>query len=116
FAAGLEEDAFAIRMLLERVPEMIVASSCSKNFGLYRERVGTLLLVVENANAAAAVRSQAFNIVRTMYSVPPDHGAAVVASILTDPGLRAQWLAELTQMRERLAGTRSLLCAALGDK
>ena len=116
FATGLEEDALPIRMMLERVPEMIVASSCSKNFGLYRERVGSLLLVARDADAAAVVRSQAFNIVRTMYSMPPDHGAAVVASILTDAGLRAQWHAELAEMRERLAGTRDLLCAALRDK
>lgn len=116
FADGLEEDAFPLRLLLERVPEMIVSSSCSKNFGLYRDRVGSLALVSADAAGTAVVRSQVFNIVRTMYSMPPDHGAAVVASILTDSGLRAVWLSELAAMRNRLRETRELLCAALRDK
>jgi aspartate/tyrosine/aromatic aminotransferase len=116
FADGLEEDAFPLRLFLERVPEMIVSSSCSKNFGLYRDRVGSLALVAADAAATAVVRSQVFNIVRTMYSMPPDHGAAVVASILTDVELRAVWLAELTAMRNRLRETREWLCAALRDK
>jgi aspartate/tyrosine/aromatic aminotransferase len=116
FADGLEEDAFPLRMFFEQVPEMIVSSSCSKNFGLYRDRVGSLTLVAAGATATGIVRSQVFNIVRTMYSMPPDHGAAVVASILTDAELRAGWLAELTAMRDRLRETRELLCAALRDK
>lgn len=116
FADGLEEDAFPVRLLLERVPEMIVSSSCSKNFALYRERVGSLSLIAADASAAATVRSQVFNIVRTMYSMPPDHGAAVVATILDDAELRAGWLAELLVMRDRLKETRALLTQALRDK
>jgi aspartate/tyrosine/aromatic aminotransferase len=95
---------------------MIVSSSCSKNFGLYRDRVGSLALVAADAAAAAVVQSQVFNIVRTMYSMPPDHGAAVVAAILTDAELRAGWLTELAAMRNRLMETRELLCAALREK
>jgi len=116
FANGLEEDAFPLRLFFARVPEMIVSSSCSKNFGLYRDRVGTLALVAADAAATGVVRSQVFNIVRTMYSMPPDHGAAVVASILTDAELRAGWLTELAAMRNRLRETRELLCVALREK
>ena len=115
FAEGLDEDAFAVRHLFERVPEMIVSASCSKNFGLYRDRVGSLSLVSRDADGAAIVRSQAFNVVRTLYSMPPDHGGAVVALILEDADLRAQWLAELAAMRERLREMRLLLRDALGD-
>jgi aspartate/tyrosine/aromatic aminotransferase len=78
FADGLDEDAYGARKLLERAPEMILAASCSKNFGLYRERTGSLTFVSANPDAAAIVSSQADNIVRTMYSLPPDHGAAAV--------------------------------------
>lgn len=116
FAEGLEEDAQAVRMLHNRVPEMIVASSCSKNFGLYRERVGTLSLLSKNAEANAIVASQALNVVRTMYSVPPDHGGAIVAKILHDSTLRDEWLGELTEMRERLQAMRKVLTAELEDK
>ncbi|HET6629969.1 MAG TPA: amino acid aminotransferase [Woeseiaceae bacterium] len=115
FAAGLDEDAFAIRHLFERVPEMIVSASCSKNFGLYRDRVGSLSIVSADAAGAATVKSQAFNVVRTLYSMPPDHGGAVVALILGDADLRDAWLAELTAMRERLGGMRTLLRDALRD-
>jgi aspartate aminotransferase len=115
FAAGPEADAFAVRHLFERVPEMIVSASCSKNFGLYRDRVGSLSLVSRDAAGAAIVRSQAFNVVRTLYSMPPDHGGAVVALILEDAELRAQWLSELAAMRERLREMRLLLRDALGD-
>ena len=109
FATDIDEDARPVRVLLERAPEMIVAASCSKNFGLYRDRVGTLSFVAADAATAATVDSQALNVVRTMYSVPPDHGAAVVARILGDDALRAEWLAELAGMRKRLQGMRGLL-------
>ena len=116
FSEGLEGDALPVRLLFDRVPEMIVSSSCSKNFGLYRDRVGSLSLVSENAAATAAVRSQAFNIVRTMYSMPPDHGAAVVAMILNDAELRVEWLAELLAMRMRLKETREMLATSLRER
>ncbi|MGB5580365.1 MAG: aromatic amino acid transaminase, partial [Woeseia sp.] len=88
FAEGIEEDAQPVRLLAGLVPEMIVVTSCSKNFGLYRDRVGSLSFVCSNAETAAKVRSQANNLVRTMYSMPPDHGAAIVREILSDAALR----------------------------
>ena len=76
FSRGLDEDAFAIRHMAQHVPEMIVSSSCSKNFGLYRDRVGTLSILAADAGTAATIRSQLSYIARTIYSMPPDHGAA----------------------------------------
>lgn len=115
FADGLEEDAYPVRLLFERVPEMIVSSSCSKNFGLYRDRVGSLSIISRDGDTSAALRSQALNIVRTMYSMPPDHGAAVVGHILNNPVLREEWLSELAGMRERLKEMRALFVAALRE-
>ncbi|NOX68512.1 MAG: aspartate/tyrosine/aromatic aminotransferase [Gammaproteobacteria bacterium] len=114
-ANGIDEDVQAIRQLAERVPEMLVSSSCSKNFGLYRDRVGALSIVSSDADVSQIVYSQASQIVRTIYSVPPDHGAAVVSHILRDPDLRAQWAAELGEMRERLKSVRSMLVEALQE-
>jgi aspartate aminotransferase len=116
FAYDLESDAFAVRHLAGRVPEMLVSTSCSKNFGLYRDRVGTLTMLAADADSCAIVDSQANSFVRTMYSVPPDHGAAVVSIILNDAELRAQWVAELGGMRERLSGMGKLLHDALKIK
>lgn len=115
FAEGLDEDAFPIRLLAAMVPEMLVATSCSKNFGLYRDRVGSLSIVSSNAETAGIVRSQALNLVRTMYSMPPDHGAAIVKHILADDKLRGEWRAELDGMRDRLKDMRARLGAALRD-
>jgi aspartate/tyrosine/aromatic aminotransferase len=116
FARGVEDDAFAIRCLAARVPEMVVSTSCSKNFGLYRDRVGTLSFLSADAATQAIVSSQANNCVRTLYSVPPDHGAAVVSTILNDEELHAEWLEELNEMRARLQGMRALLNDALIEK
>ena len=116
FAEGVEEDAFPIRYIAERVPEMIVCTSCSKNFGLYRDRVGTLSLLAPDAEAARILASNANNYVRTLYSVPPDHGAAVVNIILRDAALRSEWEAEVAAMRERLHGMSELLHQALLDR
>jgi aspartate/tyrosine/aromatic aminotransferase len=113
FAKDLDADAFPIRELARHVPEMIVANSCSKNFGLYRDRVGALFVATADSKGRDVVQSQANNVVRTMYSMPPDHGAAVVAMILNDDELRADWIDELTEMRERLREMRQLLHDAL---
>ena len=113
FASDIDNDAFIIRHLADRVPEMIVANSCSKNFGLYRDRVGTLSVLTPDAESKAVVASQLSNIVRTLYSVPPDHGAAVVATILDDAELTAAWLIELGEMRKRLRDMGELLNSAL---
>jgi aspartate/tyrosine/aromatic aminotransferase len=116
FAESLSADAFAVRHLAERVPEMIVANSCSKNFGLYRDRVGTLSILAADEAARDTVYSQVNNVVRTIYSVPPDHGAVVVATILNDPELNAAWRVELATMRARLREMRVLLNDALAAR
>jgi aspartate/tyrosine/aromatic aminotransferase len=116
FAQSLKDDAFIVRHLAGRVPEMIVSSSCSKNFGLYRDRVGTLSLLAADKASRDVVFSQLNNIVRTIYSVPPDHGAVVVSTILNDPDLKAAWRVELAEMRSRLREMRVLLNDALIEK
>ncbi len=116
FLDSLDEDAYGVRAMFDRVPEMIVAASCSKNFGLYRERAGSLTFVSSNADTTAIVSSQALNIVRTMYSLPPDHGGAAVTMILNDTDLRNEWLAELNDMRERMKEMRTIIVAGLGKK
>jgi aspartate aminotransferase len=112
-ARGLQLDNFGVRHMFENVPEMLVASSCSKNFALYRDRVGSLSIVSKDHETADIVRMQANSIVRTMYSMPPDHGAAVVTRILSDADLRAEWEVELDGMRDRLNAMRSLLGTAM---
>jgi aspartate/tyrosine/aromatic aminotransferase len=116
FAQDLDADAFVVRHMAAIVPEMIVSTSCSKNFGLYRDRVGTLAMLASDGNSQDVVFSQANSFVRTMYSIPPDHGAAVVRIILNDSELRAQWVDELEGMRERLSGMGALLHDALKEK
>jgi aspartate/tyrosine/aromatic aminotransferase len=95
---------------------MIVSSSCSKNFGLYKDRVGSLSIIAKDGVTSGYIRSQTMNIVRTMYSMPPDHGATVVSHILNNAALRDDWLVELAQMRNRLKEMRALLGAALREK
>jgi aspartate/tyrosine/aromatic aminotransferase len=109
----LETDAAGLRLLAERVPEMLLAISCSKNFGLYRERVGALAVIGRAPTVAAALVSHQARIARRMYSMPPDHGAAVVARVLGDPQLRAAWTEELAAMTTRLLSLRELLASRL---
>ncbi|MDH3490605.1 MAG: aspartate/tyrosine/aromatic aminotransferase [Gammaproteobacteria bacterium] len=116
FAESLDADAFPVRHMAGRVPEMIVTNSCSKNFGLYRDRVGTLSILAADAASRDTVYSQVNNVVRTIYSVPPDHGAVVVATILNDPELKAAWRVELATMRARLREMRELLNDALAAR
>ncbi len=116
FSRGLDEDAFAIRHMAQHVSEMLVSSSCSKKFGLYRDRVGTLSILATDAATSATIRSQLSYIARTIYSMPPDHGAAIVSVVLGDADLTAKWHAELAEMRQRLRDMRALLNAALKEK
>ena len=109
YGDGLIEDAFGVRMLAERLPELIVASSCSKNFGLYRERVGSLNILGNNSKDADTSLSQMISVIRANYSMPPSHGAAIVSTILDDEDLTRVWKQELTEMRDRLNGMRALL-------
>jgi len=113
FAETLDDDAFLVRHMAGRVAEMIVATSCSKNFGLYRDRVGTLTFLAGDTASRDVIHSQVNNLVRTIYSVPPDHGAAVVSLILNDDARRSAWVMELAGMRERLRDMRHLLNDAL---
>jgi len=118
FGDGLEEDAFGVRCLAEGLPELIVATSCSKNFGLYRERTGSIALLSANAKTESITRSQLLNVIRGIYSMPPAHGSAIVETILGDAALRSEWESELGEMRDRINGLRSLLVerfAARGD-
>jgi len=110
---GLDQDAFGVRLLAERFPEMLVATSCSKNFGLYRERTGTLFIVAANRAEAQTAGSQLFSKIRSHYSMPPAHGAAIVETILADAGLTASWECELAAMRERIQGLRQQLVTAI---
>ncbi|GAB3095752.1 aspartate/tyrosine/aromatic aminotransferase [Aestuariicella hydrocarbonica] len=113
FGEGLNDDAQGLRLLADAVPEMLVASSCSKNFGLYRERVGALSVVGSTVSAAANTFGQMQSVARGIYSMPPSHGAALVATILTDAELRQQWEGELAGMRIRIKQLRENLAAAL---
>jgi aspartate/tyrosine/aromatic aminotransferase len=105
---GLDEDAAGLRAVAGAVEEMLIASSFSKNFGLYRERVGALTAVAASQQRAEAVLSQLKICVRTNYSNPPAHGASIVETILGDEGLREGWKRELTAMRTRISGMRAL--------
>ncbi|MBI2802969.1 MAG: aspartate/tyrosine/aromatic aminotransferase [Gammaproteobacteria bacterium] len=104
---GLEQDVYGVRKLAASVPELIVASSCSKNFGLYRERVGALSIVSPTVAEAEVVHGQVQNVARGIYSMPPNYGAALVGRILGDPALRQEWDRELTEMRDRINALRA---------
>ena len=110
---GLDVDADGVRVLSEQCPEVVVTISCSKNFGLYRERTGALQVVCANARTAGIVQSQLGSVVRGIYSMPPAHGAAIVDIILNDEALSAAWIRELDRMRERINGLRAALATAL---
>ncbi|WP_339859466.1 amino acid aminotransferase [Pseudohongiella acticola] len=110
---GLAEDSYGVRLLAEKLPELIVVSSCSKNFGLYRERTGSLTVIAGSSEAARASASQIAATARAIYSMPPDHGASVVAEILADDTLNSDWELELTEVRERINGLRSALVTEL---
>ncbi|PKH24266.1 aromatic amino acid aminotransferase [Enterobacterales bacterium CwR94] len=116
FARGLEEDAEGLRIFAARHEELIVASSYSKNFGLYNERVGALTLVTHTSDVAEVAFSQVKATIRANYSNPPAHGAAVVATILNNEALRTLWEQELTEMRERIQRMRHLFVKTLAEK
>jgi len=111
FGDGLEEDAAGVRLMASRVPEMLIAASCSKNFGLYRDRVGAALAVCKDDVALTKGALATLN--RMNFSFPPDHGATVVAIIMADPELRADWAAEVESMRVSMLSLRTGLADAL---
>jgi aromatic-amino-acid transaminase len=112
---GLEEDAAGLRGVLDACDEVIVSQSCDKNFGVYRDRVGCLFLKTGSAGASKIAMGHVLQIAREMWSMPPDHGAAVVRIVLEDEALRADWLAELDEMRGRILSLRARLAAAHPD-
>lgn len=110
--AGMEADAYGLRKVLSLAPEALVAYSCDKNFGLYRDRVGAFYAVTSDATALANAMGNGATIARASWSMPPDHGAAAVRLILDDAELTAMWLAELDEMRDRMRWVRDRLAAA----
>jgi aspartate aminotransferase len=116
FGDGIEADAYGTRKILSTVPEALVAFSGSKNFGLYRERVGAAILVARNAAEADITNSQLLNIIRGAYSQPPDHGAEIIRTILDDAALRAEWEEELSVMRNRMISLRKKLSDAIRER
>lgn len=112
---GLDADAAGLRLLAQRLPEVIIAASCSKNMGLYRERTGAAVFVCRDATSAAALRSQALVAARRIYSMPPAHGAILAGMVLSDTELQASWRAELDAMCQRINGLRGQLVEALGS-
>ncbi|MFA5539507.1 MAG: amino acid aminotransferase [Gemmobacter sp.] len=115
FGDGLDADAAATRMIAARLPEVLIAASCSKNFGIYRERTGILLALTPEGGNRATVQGTLAWLNRQNFSFPPDHGARLVTMILTDPGLRAEWEAELEEVRLGMLGLREQLARELRD-
>jgi aspartate aminotransferase len=109
----MDTDVAGSRLVAEQVPEALIAISFSKNLGLYRERVGALITIGENAAHADAMLSHVLQIARSIYSMPPDHGAAIAAHIFSNPALKEEWIGELTAMRTRIADMRGLLAQEL---
>src|ERR1700681_4808854 len=115
FAVDLDTDAAGVRLITKQVPEALIAISFSKNLGLYRERAGALIVIGENGSRADAMLSHVLQIARSIYSMPPDHGAAIAAHIFATPTLTREWLEELAAMRTRIADMRGLLARHLRE-
>jgi len=109
---GMEEDAYGMRAVLDAVPEALIAYSCDKNFGLYRDRVGAVYVMMAEAAQVKAALSNGHALARAAWSMPPDHGAAAVRLVLEDAALVKLWLGELAEMRERMLQVRAKLAAA----
>ena len=112
---GLEEDAYGMRTMAAKLPEMLIASSCSKNFGLYRERTGSITFITQTSEQATIVAAQAMSVARQIYSMPPAHGALLVSLILGDDELCSDWKAELEEVRLRIKSMRTLLADSIQD-
>ena len=109
FGEGLDDDAYGVRLMADQVKEMIVCSSCSKNFGLYRDRIGACSVIGETSLSTDIVYSVLVSMVRSMISMPPAHGAAIVETILASEELTKEWHVELKTMRDRINGNRQIL-------
>lgn len=115
FGDGLEEDAKGIRHMAGHVEEMLISASCSKNFGLYRERTGAAIVVGKSIQHAHNAKGMLLTLARATYTMPPDHGAVLVKTVLQSEELTASWKQELSQMQQRLVGLRTALCQELAD-
>ena len=115
FGEGLDDDAYGLRLLVENLPEVIIAASCSKNFGLYRERVGLAAIVTENTNTRNIAQAQIQSVARGIYSMPPSYGGALVDIILSDNALNQEWVNEVDTMRNRMKALRAMLVQNLHD-
>lgn len=113
FGDGLDEDAAGVRLMAGQMPETLIAASCSKNFGVYRDRVGVMMAVTSSEASAALAKGAMASVNRLNYSFPPDHGAKVVQMVMTDAALRADWQAELEGMRSGMLALRQGLAEAL---
>jgi aromatic-amino-acid transaminase len=113
FGDGLEEDAYGVRYLASRVPEMVIGASCSKNFGIYRERTGLVMALSPTPEDQPIAQGNLSYVNRQNFSFPPDHGARLVTMVLSDPELRADWMAELEEIRLGMLRTREKLAEAL---
>jgi aspartate aminotransferase len=113
FGDGLEEDAKGVRHMADNLDEVMITTSCSKNFGLYRERTGAAIVVGKNTKDVTNAKGKLLQLARATYTMPPDHGAALVQTVLDDANLTAMWKEELNEMRMRLVGLRHTLCAEL---
>jgi len=113
FGDGLEEDAFGTRLIASKFPEVMIAASCSKNFGIYRERTGIVMAISADAETAKVTQQTLAHMNRQNFSFPPDHGARLVTMVLTDPELRADWAAELEEVRTGMLALRQQLADAL---
>lgn len=109
FGDGVDIDAYGVRQMAAAVNNMILCSSCSKNFGLYRERIGSCSVIAKDAHTANVAQSVLLYVVRCLYSMPPAHGAAIVETILGSAELKQEWLDELKVMRDRINGNRAIL-------
>ncbi|MFY8282142.1 amino acid aminotransferase [Pseudoalteromonas sp. SSMSWG5] len=116
FGSSLEEDAAGLRKLAAAVDELIICSSCSKNFGLYRERIGACSIIAKDAATADISNSVLLSVVRSIYSMPPAHGADIVSTILGSTELTQMWHDELDEMRNRINGLRTLIKESLAAK
>lgn len=113
FGDGLEDDAKGLRFMADNVEEMLITTSCSKNFGLYRERTGAAIVVGKNTQDVTNAKGKLLTLARSTYTMPPDHGAALVKTILQDANLTSVWKQELSEMQQRLVSLRQNLCNEL---
>ena len=116
FGDGLEEDAYGVRKLLSALPELLIASSSSKNFAIYRDRAGIAITMSKSEKVSKALGGKLKNLAGTNYSMPPDHGAAVVRTILSNTKLKTLWLSELDEMRNRVKKIRNDLSLELRNQ